>query len=93
MIPGKLVKGMGGAMDLVHGAQRVIVMMEHVTRDGAQDPRRARPAAHRAPVRPPHHHDLAVIDVADGLVLRELAPGISVDEVRAATEPPLRLDL
>jgi 3-oxoacid CoA-transferase subunit B len=89
MVPGKMVKGMGGAMDLVNGAKRVVVMMEHLTRSGESKVKRectlpltGRRVVHRLIT------DLAVFDFppAGGMLLTELQAGVTLEEVRSNTE-------
>ena len=95
MVPGAMVKGMGGAMDLVHGARRVIVLMEHTTRAGDSKlletctlPLTGERVVHRVIT------DLGVLDIEDeGFVVRELASGVTAEEIVSRSAAHVRLDL
>ena len=91
MIPGKMIKGMGGAMDLVHGAKRIVVIMDHVNKNGEPKilnscslPLTGKGVVNRVIT------DRAVFDITDeGLVLKEVAIGYSIADIQASTEPEL----
>ncbi len=93
MIPGKMIKGMGGAMDLVHGAKKITVIMDHVNKDGAPKivkecslPLTGKGVVNRIIT------DRAVLDITDdGLVVQEIASGYTLEEVRNSTEPEIHV--
>jgi 3-oxoacid CoA-transferase subunit B len=93
MIPGKMVKGMGGSMDLVSGAKRVIVAMEHTTRDGRPKilkkcslPLTGTRVVHSIVT------DLAMVEITpEGLLVKELSPGVTFEEVQKHSEPELKI--
>ena len=95
VVPGKMVKGPGGAMDLVHGAQRVVVIMEHCSKSGQPKivdscslPLTGKGVVNRIIT------DMAVIDITNkGLLLKEVAPGYSIEDVQRVTGPDLRIDM
>lgn len=95
MVPGSVVRGMGGAMDLVHGAKRIITLLEHVARDGAPKlleqctlPLTGRRVVHRVIT------DLGVFDVGGTcFIVRQLAPGVGLDDVVLRTAAPVEVDL
>ncbi|WP_462418062.1 CoA transferase subunit B [Kytococcus sp. Marseille-QA3725] len=95
MVPGRMVKGMGGAMDLVHGAKKVVVLMDHTAKDGTPKivrecslPLTGKQVVQRIIT------DLCVMDVTpQGLVLRELAPEVTEEQVRERTDAPFTVDL
>ncbi|MDO6656581.1 CoA transferase subunit B [Anaerobacillus sp. 1_MG-2023] len=95
MIPGKMIKGMGGAMDLVHGAKKITVIMDHVNKDGAPKivkecslPLTGKGVVNRIIT------DRAVLDITDeGLVVQEIASGYTLEEIRNATEPEINVSL
>jgi 3-oxoacid CoA-transferase subunit B len=94
MIPGKMVKGMGGAMDLVAGAKRVVVVMQHTDKNG--NPKLLDQCT--LPLTGTQCIDLVVTDFgvfgfdSDGFVLKELAPGVTVDEIQKATGAPVKVN-
>ncbi|MBF0706815.1 CoA transferase subunit B [Alkalihalobacillus hwajinpoensis] len=93
MIPGKMIKGMGGAMDLVHGAKKITVIMDHVNKDGAPKivkecslPLTGKGVVNRIIT------DRAVLDITDeGLVVQEIASGYTLEEIRNSTEPEINV--